>query len=184
MSEKVMMFIDGANLFHGCKNYKSGYQIDLLKLRDVLLDGRDLIRVYYYGSLPTDDKNAIENQKRFFNFLEYNGFKVPVIPLRKREVKFTCEKCGAENIIEKNAEKGVDTALATDLISFGIMRYYDTGIIVSGDLDYFKAIEEVQRKGVKIEIAYFRKSGITPELIRQADKFINLEEISERISKK
>lgn len=178
-----MVFIDGANLFHGSRGYEAGYQVDTLKLVEELVGDRKLIRAYYYDSIPTDDQIKINGQKSFHNLLEYNGFKVTALPLRTRGITYECEKCGHQNTLQKHMEKGVDIALVTDMLSFGIMRYYDTGIMVSGDLDYFKAIEEVQRKGVKIEIAYFRNGGISGELVRQADKFINLEEIAEKIRK-
>lgn len=178
-----MIFIDGANLFHGSRAYEAGYKIDILKLVDELVGDRKLIRAYFYDSIPMDDQNQIIGQKNFHNLLEYNGFKVTALPLRTREIRYECEECGHNHIIQKNVEKGVDIALVTDMLSFGIMRYYDTGIMVSGDLDYFKAIEEVQRKGVKIEIAYFRNGGISSELVRQADIFINLEEIADKIRK-
>lgn len=183
MTEKVMIFIDGANLFHGSRAYEAGYKVDILKLVDELVDNRKLIRAYFYDSLPVEDQNKIIGQKNFHNLLEYNGFKVTALPLRKRQITYDCEGCGRQNSFEKNVEKGVDIALVTDMLLFGIMRYYDTGIIVSGDLDYFRAIEEVQRRGVKIEIAYFRDGGISGELIRQADKFIDLGKIAEKIRK-
>lgn len=177
-----MVFIDGANLFHGCREYEPGYRINYNKLVDELVGDRKLIRGYYYDSIPTDDKTKIEGQKNFHKFLEFSGFKVTALPLRQRTIRYTCEECGSENKFVKYMEKGVDIALVTDLLAFGILRYYDTGIIVSGDLDYFRAVEEVQRRGVKIEIAYFRESGgISSEFIRKADKFIKLEDFADKI---
>lgn len=180
--EKVMIFIDGANLLHGCKNYKDKYQVDLLKLRDALVGGRRLIRAYYYGSFIPDAPNY-ESQIKFFDFLEYKGFKVIKSPLRKRTVEFECKTCGATHSTEESREKGVDIALATDMLSFGINDHYDTAIVVSGDYDYYRAIEEVQRNGKNVEIAYFKKSGISDRFIRCADKFISLDEISGEIEK-
>jgi uncharacterized LabA/DUF88 family protein len=183
MEERVMIFIDGANLFHGCKNHEKGYRVDILKLKDELVDNRKLIRAYYYGSIPTDDKNKYGSQKKFFDMLEYEGFTVSVIPLKQRRGKYTCENCGKENEIKKEVEKGVDIALATDMISFGINDHYDTAIVVSGDYDYFRAVEEIQRNGKRVEIAYFRNDGISEKFIRCADKFLALDEISDKIKK-
>ena len=184
MIERVMMFIDGSNLLYGCKNYKLGYEIDLIKLREKLTGDRKLIRAYYYGSIPSKgDQKKITSQKKFYHFLEYNGFKVTTIPLRTRTQKFSCSSCNSEDVLEKQIEKGVDIALVTDMLSLGIRKTYDTAILVAGDLDYFKAIEELQRGGINLEIAYFRRGGISEELIRYADRFISLDDIAEEIKK-
>ncbi|MCE7698671.1 MAG: NYN domain-containing protein [Methanobacterium paludis] len=70
-----------------------------------------------------------------------------------------------------------------DLISFAMDNQYDTAIIVSGDYDYFRAIEEVQRRGKRVEIAYFLNEGISEEFIQFADKFVSLNAIADKISK-
>ena len=46
MADKVLMFIDGSNLFWGAKN--TGIKIDYGKMRDKLVKGRTLIRPYFY----------------------------------------------------------------------------------------------------------------------------------------
>lgn len=184
-----MMFIDGSNLFHGCKCYsiengEDHFRIDMIKLREKLLNNRRLIRAYYYCSIPIKgDPMRINNQEGFYRYLEYNGFKVIKKPLRLRTEKFKCNKCKHEIVFEKQVEKGVDVALVTDMLSLGISERYDTAILIAGDLDYMRAIEELQRLGITTEVAYFR-SGIGSELIRCADKFIPLESIIEEIRKK
>lgn len=136
MVEKVMIFIDGSNLLFGCKNYNPNYEIDLIKLREKLANNRKMIRAYYYGSIPTKgDPKKISSQTKFYHFLEYNGFKVTKIPLRIRSERITCETCNSEIALEKQIEKGVDVALATDMLSLGITKSYDTAILVAGDLD-------------------------------------------------
>jgi uncharacterized LabA/DUF88 family protein len=193
MIDRVMVFMDGENLFHGCKNYEKmcnerdgtdvKYNVDHILLRDKLVGKRKLIRAYYYGSLPNDDEKR-EGQIRFHHKLEFEGFKTTIIPLKKRKYYFKCDRCGNEQQIEKSIEKGVDIALVTDLITFGVNKIYDTAIIVSGDFDYHKAIEEVQRNGAKVEIAYFDDGGIGADLKRHADKFIPLNDMADEIRRK
>lgn len=64
-------------------------------------------------------------------------------------------------------------------IGLQVASYFAKG----GDYDYHKAIDELQRKGIIVEVAYFRKQGISKDLIRLADRFINLEDIIDRIRK-
>jgi uncharacterized LabA/DUF88 family protein len=71
--------------------------------------------------------------------------------------------------------------LVSDLLSLAAIDAYDVAIIVSGDLDYLKAIDEVQRRGLIVEVAFFRSKGISKDLIRMADRFIDLEKMADKI---
>ncbi len=101
--------------------------------------------------------------------------------MRKRSFSFECEHCGETTTIERSIEKGVDIALVSDLLSLAAAGAYDVATIVSGDLDFHKAIDEVQRRGLIVEIAYFRSQGISKDLIRLADRFIDLEKMVDKI---
>jgi uncharacterized LabA/DUF88 family protein len=182
-----MVFIDGQNLMHGAQNY--GVQVDSVKLVEALSEGRKLKRAYYYGSIPTNPNSdaalntQIAKQISYYHSLDYSGLKTSIIPLRRRTFSFTCEKCGHTTSIDRSIEKGVDVALVSDLLSLAAMNAYDIATIVSGDLDYLKAIDEVQRRGLIVEVAYFRSQGISKDLIRLADRFIDLEKIIDKIKR-
>ncbi len=102
------MFIDGSNLFHSTREFDPQLKIDIVKLREVLAEDRNLIRAYYYHSIPTEGTERIERQTAFHHLLEYNGFKTVVLPLRKR---------GNEYV-----EKGVDVSLTIDMLTLGFDR--------------------------------------------------------------
>ena len=51
----------------------------------------------------------------------------------------TCPHCGQE--IRRTVEKGVDTALVTDIIRLGIDNHYDRAILIAGDADHIPAME-------------------------------------------
>ena len=117
----------------------------------------------------------------FFHMLEYNGFKTRIIQRRKRTFEFTCEDCKHVTAGETFVEKGVDMALATDMLYLAMANAYDVATIVSGDFDFQKAIDDVQRCGLIVEVAYFKNQGINKEMIRLADRFIDLEAIISKI---
>ncbi len=185
--DRLMIFIDGQNLMGGAR--KLHVQVDCVKLRDALAEGRKLKRVYYYNSIPSNPNNdlelkkAIDKEMSYYHYLEYSGFKNSIIPLRKRKFEFKCENCGETTTIERDVEKGVDVALVSDMLSLATTGAYDVATIVSGDLDYHKAIDEIQRRGLIVEVAYFRSQGISKDLIRLADRFIDLEEILDKIKR-
>jgi len=166
MSERVMIFIDGSNLFHACKSFDDGFRIDYVKLKDFLANGRKLIRPYFYGSFdPSDPKNA-SRQKNFFRFLRSEGYEVVEKPLRMRD--------------GRKFEKGVDVALVTDMLSLGFEDAYDTTILVSGDGDFVHAIDKIKSMGKRVEVAIFR-NAISDDLRLKADKFIALDDYADEI---
>lgn len=185
--DRLMIFIDGSNLDGGASGF--GKQVDCIKLVKVLSEGRNLKRAYYYGSIhpnPNNDKaiaDSVDGKIGFYHMLEYNGFKTRIIPRRKRNIESKCEKCNHIASNETFIEKGVDIALASDVLSLAAANAYDVAIIVSGDYDFREIIDTVQRQGLIVEVAYFRNQGINKEMIRLADRFIDLEKIISKIER-
>jgi len=183
--DRLMIFIDGSNLEGGANEF--GTQVDCVKLVKVLSEGRKLKRAYYYGSIhPNPNKDAeiaakVDGKMGFYRALEYNGFKTRIIPRRKRTSELTCGECNHVTIKETFIEKGVDMALALDVLSLAAVNAYDVATIVSGDFDFQLVIDDVQRQGLIVEVAYFKNQGINKEMIRLADRFIDLETIITKI---
>lgn len=139
---RVMIFIDGSNVHWGIKGYnkenKTNLKLDYAKLISLLLKSRTLVRVIYYCSKPIPPGRT--SQIKFFDYLRSLGIQVIEKPLKTRYV-----------------EKGVDVALATDLIGMAWENAYDVAVIVSGDADYVGAVTKVMSKGKNVEVASFRK---------------------------
>lgn len=144
MQENVSVFIDGSNLFHGMRKDHPGSFIDLEKLVAKLVGDRNLRRVYYYFAMPnqSDNGEAYQKQQKFINAISsLPYFKVIQGRLERRE---TTDKTGFVYV-----EKGVDIALAIDMISS--LDTYETAILVSGDSDFAKVVEYIQQKGKHVE---------------------------------
>jgi uncharacterized LabA/DUF88 family protein len=69
----------------------------------------------------------------------------------------TCPHCSAP--LTTAAEKGVDAALVTDLLSLAWQHAYDVAVLVSGDADYIPAVEYVQSQGLKVINAAWPHKG-------------------------
>lgn len=163
--ERVMIFIDGSNLYHGLKNNSESTKVDYEKLALCLCGKRKLIRVYYYNApiKQRDDENKYKNQQRFFNKLKsLQYFEVRLGRLEKRGNTYI--------------EKGVDINIVVDMIRYAINDAYDTAILVSGDGDFESAVQMVKDRGKHVENAYFRK-GFSHQLKTCCDKFIDIEQI-------
>jgi len=164
IAKRVMIFIDGQNVLFGCKNFRKDYKIDYVKLRDELTKDYDLIRVYFYSGVDP----ANESQIGFHKALRGSGFHVETRPLVMRD--------------GKPMEKGVDVMLTTDLLTHAFKDNFDVAVIIGGDQDYIKALEEVKREGKRIVLVCFRNSFST-EIRQIADDFIFIDGIADVVGK-
>jgi len=161
MAEKVTIFIDGANLLHGLAQDFNKIDVDFEKLVNKLLGGRDLSRVYYYTALPDQKTDPIKYAKQ-------QGF----VEALNRKPYFKVVQGRLEPRGDSYVEKGVDIALAIDMLE--LANTYDTAILISGDGDFAKAIEAIQRMGKHTENAITR-SCLSRNLEQTCDKVIILD---------
>jgi len=95
------------------------------------------------------------------------SFDVKIRTRRPRRRTIHCRACAAEiatcpscrAVLTVAAEKGVDAALVTDLLSLAWQRAYDVAVLVSGDSDYIPAVEYVQSQGLKVVNAAWPTKG-------------------------
>ena len=72
-------------------------------------------------------------------------------------------------------EKSVDVPLAVDMVRLAYDGAYGTGIIVSGDGDFVKAVEAVRAKNIRVQNANFLNLDRKGSAIRSAcNSFIPL----------
>ena len=161
--KKVMIFIDGSNLYHVLLKNCGRSDLMFSSFGEKLTGkDRELKKIFYYNvKQELQGKIKIpEEQKKFLKKLE---------KIDNLEVKLGIWKEQNGSIVEK----GVDVLLATDLALNSVKNKYDTAIIVSGDGDFFPAIEAVKKEGKVVEVAAF-ESNISKEASDSADKVIKL----------
>jgi uncharacterized LabA/DUF88 family protein len=172
MIERVIVFIDGSNVFHAIKSLN--IRIDYNRLVDFLVEDRRLIRAYFYGAVPQEKdlkKDSPEwesflRQKRFLEELALQGLKVKTARLRRLP--------SGEFL-----EKEVDIMLATDMLSLAYKNAYDTAILVTGDSDFSYTVEEIQSLGKRVENASFKKTS-SYILRKVCDRFTLLDDYIDR----
>lgn len=168
MKERIIIFIDGSNLFHGLRYLN--IKIDYSKLVEFLKRDRYLVRTYFYTAVPqekdvkkgTPEWDSLMRQRRFLDELSLMGIKVKTSNLRKLP--------SGEYL-----EKEVDIMLATDMLSLAYKNAYDTAVLVSGDSDFIYTVEEVQALGKRVENATFKKTS-SFNLRKVCDDFILLDD--------
>jgi len=163
--ERVVIFIDGSNFYHGLKAKIGRTGIDFYKFAKLLCrddDDRKLIRIYYYNApyKKEIDDEKYKSQQKFFSSLESTPYL---------EVKLGRLEPRGNTFIEK----GIDILIAVDMLKYAYDDTYDTAILVSGDGDFAAAVNAVKDRGKHVEHAYFRVPTVA--LRKACDKYIPLD---------
>jgi uncharacterized LabA/DUF88 family protein len=170
--EKIVVFIDGSNLYHLvkqlCPNEKQ-INFSFQKFLKKIVGDRNLVRVYYYNC-PLDrnrDNRAYRSQQKFFQKLkEIPNFKLILCRMQK-------VKIDGKTIYQVKED---DIHLAVDMVKLAYNNAYDTAILVSSDGDFVPAINAVQEIGKKVEdIGFEHKFSF--HLKQVCDKFLKLKKI-------
>ena len=160
--ERVIVFIDGSNLSHVLSENCGRHDVQFGKFSEKLANGRDLRRTYYYNIRQHSERypETGAEQEKFLHAL----YDTPYL-----EVRLGISKQRGEAMVEK----GVDVMIAIDLVKNAYEDLYDTAILVSGDGDFYPAIQAVKDVGKHVEVAAF-KSNMSAEAARVADLHLNL----------
>ncbi len=165
-TDRVMIFIDGSNLYHSLKNFFKRADLDMGKFAHKLLEKRRLIRIYYYNAKVglKEEPERYRDQQKFFASVT----AVPYTELRLGRLVYNNWPTAPPY------EKGVDIQLATDMITHSYKSNYDVAILVAGDNDYVGAIQAVKDNGKNVEVALFGKERTSMQLRKVSDRIITI----------
>lgn len=165
---RVRVFLDYWNFTLDLRQAEAGFMIDWQPLgqclaREALLTVDPTARVAYQGMSVYSSYNPTgrndPHHRWFMNTLRnipgvYGTILPrqrrgagPVCPACHREIP-ECPQCGSD--LRGTEEKGVDTAMVTDMISLAWTDNYDVAVLVSSDQDFIPVAEFLQTRGVKV----------------------------------
>jgi uncharacterized LabA/DUF88 family protein len=157
---RLMLFIDGSNLFYTAQ--MMGLEIDYLKLVDTLVGRDKCIRVNFYAGVDTESQNSTGWQY----FMKRSGFRMITKPLQ---------------IFPDGTRKAnCDVEIAVDMMQ--VLDSYDTAILLSGDGDLSYVTQTLVNKGKQVEIVGY-KGNTSDSLLQACDRFIELDSIRANIKK-
>ena len=168
--ERLAMFIDGANLYAAARAL--GFDIDYKRLLDMFASKGRLVRAFYYTALVEDQEYS--PIRPLVDWLDYNGYTMVTKPTKE----FT-DASGRRKI-----KGNMDIELAIDVMEMA--EHVDHILLFSGDGDFRRLVEAVQRKGVRVSVVSTVRSQpsmVADELRRQADNFIELQDLSPSIAR-
>jgi uncharacterized LabA/DUF88 family protein len=166
--EKIALFIDGANLYAAARALQ--FDIDYKRLLEVFGSKGRLIRAFYYTAMIEDQEYS--PIRPLVDWLDYNGYTMVTKPTKE----YT-DATGRRKI-----KGNMDIELAIDVMEMA--QYLDHIVLFSGDGDFRRLVEAVQRKGVRVTVVSTVRSAppmVADELRRQADMFLELQDLAPSI---
>jgi len=168
--DKLALFIDGSNLYSAARSL--GFDIDYRKLLSEFASRGKLIRAYYYTALMENEEYS--PIRPLVDWLEYNGYSLVTKPTKEY----------TDSAGRRKVKGNMDIELAIDAMEMA--PHVDHLVIFSGDGDFRSLTEALQRKGKRVSIVSTIRSQppmIADELRRQADAFIELDDLSDVIGR-
>ena len=169
--ERLALFIDGANLYAASRTL--GFDVDYRGLLNYFRGEGYLVRAYYYTALLESEEYS--PLRPLVDWLGYNGYTVVTKPARE----FT-DAAGRRRV-----KGNVEVELAVDMLD--LAPRIDHAVLFSGDGDFRRLVEAVQRQGTKVTVVSTIRTQpamIADELRRQADGFVDLVDMAEHITRR
>jgi len=168
--ERLALFIDGSNLYAAAKAL--GFDIDYKLLRTEFMRRGKLLRAFYYTALLENDEYS--PIRPLVDWLNYNGFTMVTKPAKEY----------TDSMGRKKVRGNMDIELAVNAME--LAPHVDHMVIFSGDGDYRPLVESLQRQGVRVSVVSTIRSQppmISDDVRRQADNFIELDELRDVIGR-
>jgi len=170
-NEKTALFIDGANLYATAKSL--GFDIDYKRLLREFQSRSNLLRAFYYTTVIEDQEYS--SIRPLIDWLDYNGYTV----VTKATKEFVDQNTGRRKV-----KGSMDIELAVDAME--LSPHIDQMVLFSGDGDFTRLVEAVQRRGVRVVVVSTISTQppmVADELRRQADQFVDIIELQSKIGR-
>jgi uncharacterized LabA/DUF88 family protein len=167
-SERIALFIDGANLYATAKAL--GFDIDYKRLLNLFRTKGRLLRALYYTALAEDQEYS--SIRPLIDWLDYNGYTMVTKPTKE----FT-DASGRRKI-----KGNMDIELTVDAME--LSEHLDHIILFSGDGDFRTLVEALQHRGKRVSVVSTMNTQppmVSDELRRQADQFVDLADLEEQV---
>ena len=149
MRKRVLVIIDGSNLYYKLKDLKIKKLVDYdyFSLVNSLLDKNTNLKIkYYIGAIRTDGSKK--------SLKMFGKQRKLLANLKKQNIVYSLGyllKSGG-----KYHEKGVDVQMVVDMLKGAYKDKYDQFVLISSDSDLVPAIEAVQNENKEVVYVGFK----------------------------
>ena len=169
-SDKIALFIDGANLYATCKAL--GFDVDYKRLLKEFQSRGTVLRAFYFTTIIEDQEYT--SVRPLIDWLDYNGYTV-VTKL-------------AKEFMDVSGRRKVKGSMSIELAvhAMELADHVDRMFLLSGDGDFRPLLKAVQRRGVHVTVVSTIVSQppmVADDLRRQADAFIDLAELKPKLGR-
>lgn len=171
MRERVAFFIDGANFYQTARSLN--VDIDYRRVLSSFVGEAYLLRANYYTALAEDQE--FSSLRPLMDWLDYNGFHVTTKPMRE----FT-----DSNGQRRRVRPSLEVDLTVDALT--LCDEVNHVVLFTGDGAYRPLVEALQKRGRKVTVISSLKTNpsmISDDLRRQADHFLDLADLTDRIGR-
>ncbi|MEM8588452.1 MAG: NYN domain-containing protein [Pseudomonadota bacterium] len=168
--ERLAIFIDGANLYATARALN--FDIDYRRLLSMFAKKGRLIRAFYYTTMFEDQEYS--PLRPLVDWLDYNGFTMVTKPIREY----------TDSQGRRKVKGSIDIDLAIDALE--IADKVDHILLFTGDGDFKRLVEALQRRGVRVTVVSTIKAQppmVSDDLRRLADNFIELQDLAPHIER-
>jgi uncharacterized LabA/DUF88 family protein len=163
-SERIAIFVDGANLYATAKAL--GFDVDYKKLLNLFRVKGQLVRALYYTALAEDQEYS--SIRPLVDWLDYNGFTMGTKPTKE----FT------DSLGRRKIKGNMDIELTVDAMRMADV--VDHIVLFTGDGDFRALVAALQLKGKRVSVIstlQTQPAMVADELRRQADQFIDIADL-------
>lgn len=169
MGDKVAVFLDGANFFYMQKEALKWFADPKKLLAFIEKEYGSIEDAYYYIG---QDAPPEAKQKAFLDSLPKMGYSV---------VSKTIKSIFDHKTGTTKKKANLDIEIVIDM--FNTIDRYDTAVLISGDSDFERALEQLKSRGKKVIVIATNKF-IAKELIKFAGRnYIRLDDIRAEIER-
>jgi uncharacterized LabA/DUF88 family protein len=168
--ERIALFIDGPNLYATAK--KLEIDVDYKGLLSHFAHQGRLVRASYFSAIC--DTEDFQPLRPLLDFIQYNGWNVVTKP--------------AQHYFRDDGTRKVKGNISVDLTvdAITLAPHIDHAILFSGDRDFCPLLAHLQARGTRVSVASSTRTNpatVSDELRRQADAFIELEDLRDAIGR-
>ena len=149
-------------------------RIDFDRLAANMAGETDILRTYYYNSLPYRSEPPTAEQSRryavtggFYNALD----SLPRFEVRLGQLELRGHRPDGSPIFE---QKRVDIMLGVDLVQHAAKGHIQQAVLLAGDSDFIPAIAVAKAEGVLVRL--FHGGSCHNDLLREVDERVRLDQ--------